>query len=183
MQIMEGLDTKFWGDYTLIEISGPIEKDYGEKFLALTKEIKRGDVILSSAGGDLRAGIIIGTQIHAKGFATSVNAGAACLSSCANIWLAGTPRTQGPDSIIAFNAPYLPGDPSGEAAALQGIYLATLGYSYATVLDLFGHDPTSVRAYIGRQDGTGTIDAMICTQDTDRVLILDSCKADGAAIP
>ena len=75
-------------------IDGRIEPDDGKKFEEVVKknDVKMAVIVLNSPGGTLIAGYAIGTLIREKGYATYVSGGATCGSTCAMIWMAGSPR-------------------------------------------------------------------------------------------
>src|SRR5271165_3523387 len=76
-------------DCAIIVISGEIAVNDDDEFVLRTKDIRNAGVALSSLGGSLTAGLVIGEQIHKKGFQTVVLSGDTCASSCAFAWLAG----------------------------------------------------------------------------------------------
>lgn len=63
-------------------------------------------VILFGPGGKMMEGLKIGLRIHQRGWATRVEDGHVCLSTCAMIWLAGHSRFASTDAHIGFHAPF-----------------------------------------------------------------------------
>ena len=156
-----------WKECATISISGDITESDGMEFIERTKEIKNADVILESLGGSFTSGLIIGQQVFVKKFQTRVLDHVLCVSSCANIWLAGRLRSAGVGSVVVFHSPYKLSDPThadGMAAVMEGIYLARLGLSYKAAMELFGgHGPENVRAYV--VDGEGVQHGISCDVD------------------
>jgi hypothetical protein len=63
-------------------------------------------VVLSGPGGDVIAGLAIGTIIRNHGSLTYVDGGTTCESTCGYIWLAGVQRGATKTSHIGFHAAY-----------------------------------------------------------------------------
>jgi ATP-dependent protease ClpP protease subunit len=119
------------GGLPTIRIEGHIELEDKEEFERKTAGIEKAVVLLSSPGGNMKAGIDIGTKIHERGFQTVVDG--TCASSCALMWLGGGPRVVTPGSRVGFHAPgVLVGAElvdSSTASARMGAYLSTVGMS------------------------------------------------------
>ncbi|MDD5395290.1 MAG: hypothetical protein PHE17_19885, partial [Thiothrix sp.] len=140
-----------YGTFDNITIAGRIEPGDYQKFTQIAQSLKGPvRVSLASLGGSFDDGINIGEVIHASRWDTEVIDGWDCVSSCANIWLAGRHRTITGQSQVAFHAPYALEDPQhadGAASAMFGVYLAHLGYSYGDVTKLMGHSPKEYRSF------------------------------------
>ena len=96
-----------------------------------------------SKGGNLLAGIRIGSLIRAKKFATVVPDGTQCASACALAWLGGIRRFVGEHSRVVNKA----GGPveSGSGNAILGAYLNQLGLSEKAILYITHAVPTSMQ--------------------------------------
>jgi hypothetical protein len=120
-------------EFTMIVLRGAIERgDYG-KFLAASKGVTVGGVLLRSVGGAAIDGIKIGREIRRRGYATGVAPNYVCLSACALIWVGGSRRYMAPSALIGFHAAYIR-KPSGKQEsgwgnALVGAYLRDMGLS------------------------------------------------------
>jgi ATP-dependent protease ClpP protease subunit len=106
---------------------------------------------LNSPGGDLRAGIEIGTIIRMRGLATGVPVGAECASACGLIWLAGTPRVilyddQGNYGRVGFHAAVnaVTGQQS-VGNAIAGAYFNRLGLSDDAIAYMTDAPPDSIQ--------------------------------------
>lgn len=169
-------NTRTWQECSIITLSDEITKDDGARFIELTKEIKRALVILSGPGGSFRAGVMIGTEVYNKKYHTYVPEDTDCASACALVWLAGNVRTIGLGSAVVFHTPYRADDPThadGTGSVLQGIYLASLGYSYEQAISLFGHGPMNVHAYVTTASGNRIAD---CDTDASFKPIKETCR-------
>lgn len=167
-----------WRECASITIGGEILPSDGPEFVARTEEIKTAIITLSGMGGDFVAGLTIGQRVFDKKYHTQVLDNTSCMSSCANIWLAGKKHTAGTGSVIVFHAPFRVNDPShadGNAAVLQGVYLGMLGFTPQQAGEMFGgHGPLNTRAYVVGDDGTQR--GFSCTTDADGVPIAGTCK-------
>jgi hypothetical protein len=117
-----------------IYITGKIELDDFKTFHKLVEQnqIKVAVVALSSRGGNLLDGLMIGLAIHQYEFSTYVGDETYCASVCASIWLAGKMRYVSSTSHIGFHQPYIKdrrgrmiAQPSGVAIFKQ--YYAKIG--------------------------------------------------------
>lgn len=136
---------------SVLQINGAIEKGDAEKFLELTKRAPVLMVIvqLNSPGGELTSGIAIGEQIKARGYSTFVKSGEVCASACALAWLAGDFRYMQTDSRIGFHAASIQRGrqnvESGEANALVGAYLGSLGLNSEAIRYITHPSPAEVQ--------------------------------------
>lgn len=94
------------GGTSFILISGPMEINDDEKFEKIIANLDRAIVLLSSPGGSLTTGIIIGARIRAKKFDTLVAEETQCASACALAWLGGNQRYLTKTSQIGFHTSY-----------------------------------------------------------------------------
>ena len=124
-------------DSAVILLTGEIEISDGERFRQATARYPKAAVILGSLGGNLFAALEIGTQIRMRNYATAVLGGSVCTSACAIAWLGGTRRFIATGAMIGFHAAYTGhGDQakeSGQANAVLGAYLTTLGLPFQAV--------------------------------------------------
>ena len=94
--------------------------------------------MFDSDGGALLPAIAIGSEIHQRGFGTAVIDIATCNSSCALMWLAGTPRIISKSAKVGFHAAYTTNQgrnyESGLANAIIGRYLTLLDLPTKTVV-------------------------------------------------
>ena len=91
-------------------------------------------VILSGPGGKMMEGLKIGLRIQERGWATRVEDGHVCLSTCAMIWLSGRKRFASSDAHIGFHAPFdgRTDKVSEVGIHVVGIYCDALGLSDET---------------------------------------------------
>lgn len=115
---------------TAIFVFGGIEKGDDQKFTEVAAQTPKATVVLSSDGGSVGAAIEIGKAIRLKGYSTLVMNGSNCSSSCALIWLAGSPRRISKSAKIGFHASYVytnnRQETSGVGNAIVGRYLTLL---------------------------------------------------------
>jgi hypothetical protein len=115
----------------LVSIQGTLILNDDEEFRARTASLSQAVVAFESNGGNLLAGIRIGTLIRTRGFATLVRAGSQCASACALAWLGGTVRHMDDGAKIGFHSAFrnYSGLRVGSAAgnAFVGAYLNQLG--------------------------------------------------------
>ena len=122
---------------TLITIEGKI--DYGDdrKFLDAALSVPNAVVALSSPGGNLDAGLLVGRVIRRLHFTTVVAPDTVCASACAIAWLGGTRRVMSDTSKVGFHAAYIEQDgktsESGMANALVGAFLNEIGLQSTAV--------------------------------------------------
>jgi hypothetical protein len=115
----------------VVTIEGALEYSDIEQFQTKTSNLTKAIVMFGSDGGNLAAGIDIGTAIRLKGFWTFVPDGVRCASACALAWLGGQKRLMGNTAFVGFHAAYVVKD--GESSetstgnALVGAYLNRIG--------------------------------------------------------
>jgi hypothetical protein len=93
---------------TQLRLGGVIVPGDETAFHALALANPGALVVLSGPGGNVAAALAIGAEIHARGMATLVPAGAYCASACSLIWLAGHQRLLGAGARIGFHATSIP---------------------------------------------------------------------------
>lgn len=105
------------GNYTSIELNGPINKDTSfalKKILqqlppCISKDKGRRvvpTIYLNSGGGTLEDGYTIGILLRKEGASTVVTGKQVCASACAVAFLGGTFRSVEHDGRLVFHAPY-----------------------------------------------------------------------------
>ena len=94
----------------LIFVFGEIETGDEAIFRRLSVEHPKAIVALDSNGGKLISAIEIGKIVRLAGYATLVAEDFVCSSSCALIWLAGSPRYLEPAGKVGFHASYRDND-------------------------------------------------------------------------
>lgn len=96
------------GSGGVLNVTGTIDPGSAERFA--TEVEARGEYIktvaFDSPGGSVNDAIAIGDLIHARGFATSVAAGALCASSCPLAFAGGIERHATPASAIGVHQIY-----------------------------------------------------------------------------
>jgi len=131
-----------------LRLSGTFDPGSAERFAA---EIEaRGEyvetVVLESPGGSVRDALAIGALIHERGFATRVEAGALCASSCPIVFASGAERIAEPQAAIGVHQVYASAI-GGDARALAqapGIAMAQAQEMTAEItrhLTMTGVDP------------------------------------------
>ena len=159
-------------------IDGRIEPDDGKKFEEVVKknDVKMAVIVLNSPGGTLIAGYAIGTLIREKGYATYVSGGATCGSTCAMIWMAGSPRQIEAKARIGFHAAYttdkkgrMIGE-SGMGNALVGSYYAHLGLSDSAIMYLTSASPKEAK-WLNPADAKKYNIAVVERSDKQRYLV------------
>lgn len=136
------------GAKTIISIDGQFFPGDEERFIDAAIEIADAVVLLNSPGGDLQAGIEIGTAIRLKGFTTLVSKGVECSSACALAWLGGKSRQMEEGSFVGFHAASVAatGDVSSVGNALMGAYLSsTLGLPFDAIVYITQPQPHEIR--------------------------------------
>jgi len=131
-----------------LHLSGTFDPGSGERFAA---EIEaRGEyvetVVLESPGGSVADALAIGRLIHEKGFATRVDAGRLCASSCPVVFASGAERIAAPTAAIGVHQVYAAGITGDVAALTQEPGMAMLQAQNTTAeitrhLTLTGVDP------------------------------------------
>jgi hypothetical protein len=122
-------------DSVVIAIVGEILSGDDKRFETVAGSAAHALVTLSSPGGNLFDGLIIGATIHDRGYSTFVGPGNQCASVCGSIWLGGRRRFLAPSSKLGFHAAFnsRTGQETGEGNAILGAYLSQLGLSYAAI--------------------------------------------------
>jgi membrane-bound ClpP family serine protease len=133
---------------TLIAVTGEIVPGDDRRFAEIARSAKSELVVvnLSGPGGDLAAGLRIGTTIHDRGWTTRVPKDSRCNSTCAYIWIAGIQRGVTTTSYIGFHAAYdrATQQESGAGNAVLGSYLTKLGLNYDGIAYLTTSGPTQM---------------------------------------
>src|SRR5262245_53027703 len=93
-------------DPALITLRGKFQMEDIKVFRFKIASISKAVVALDSDGGNLLAGIRIGTDIRLRSFVTLVPSGARCASACAIAWLGGARRFMGENAMVGFHAAY-----------------------------------------------------------------------------
>ncbi len=137
------------GDIYLITLQGEFEYSDIEQFQTKTSTTSKAIVMLGSNGGNLAAGIQIGTAIRLKGFSTYVPDGVDCASACALAWLGGAKRLMGKTARIGFHAASVDKDGVREQTsignALIGAYLNRIGLSDNAIVYITQPSPDEIR--------------------------------------
>ncbi len=132
-----------------IAIEGEIEQSDVGKFQDLAIKSSNAVVVLNSPGGYLSPALEIGKIIQVKGFSTYVPPGVTCTSSCALIWVAGSPRMLSTTSRIGFHASYQDdnGAPkeTGLGNAIVGRYLTLLNLPEKAVIFATRASPETIQ--------------------------------------
>ena len=94
---------------------------YVGAFKAFKAEVeKRGGyvktVVLNSTGGSVQDALAMGRLIREKKFATAVENGGHCASSCPLVFAGGTERRAGDKAVIGVHQAFSPGDPGFDGA-------------------------------------------------------------------
>jgi hypothetical protein len=130
---------------TLIGVTGEIMPGDDRRFAEIARWAKSELVVvnLSGPGGDLAAGLRIGTMIHDGGWTTRVPKDSTCNSTCAYIWIAGVQRGVTTTSYIGFHAAYnaTTQQETGAGNAVLGSYLTKLGLNYDAIAYLTTSGP------------------------------------------
>ena len=103
-------------DLEMLEVSGPIGPDSTAVVSRIIDRLKpcydaRGNkvpniVALSSGGGLLSDGLMLGEMIRSRGLDTTVFAGTYCASSCTIAFMGGKKRTMATQATLMFHSPY-----------------------------------------------------------------------------
>jgi len=139
-------EVRYLGENTegrpVVSILGDFERTDIEKFANVTRGLEAAVVVFESDGGNLEAGLEIGTRLRLRGFSSVVANGKHCLSACALAWLGGETRYSGEGAVVSFHAAYIIEDgiaqESGSGNALVGAYAANLGLQRDMILFLRG---------------------------------------------
>jgi hypothetical protein len=122
-----------------VYITGEIELGDDAVFRAIAKRLPDAVVFLESPGGTVIPALEIGRLVRERGYRTAVLEGGTCASSCALIWLAGTPRHLAPGGRVGFHASSTQDEDgrlveSGLSNAFVGYYLSKLELSESAVV-------------------------------------------------
>jgi hypothetical protein len=132
----------------VITLDGQMEFSDLAAFRSMAERYPRAIVAFRSNGGELRAGLGIGTIIREKGFRTFVPSESRCASACALAWLGGSPRMVASRAQIGFHAAYRLEDgrasETGAGNALVGAYLNRLSLSDRAVVFITQAPPASL---------------------------------------
>ena len=131
-----------------IYLTGEIQASDGAAFRELAGQFANAMVFLESPGGDIVPAIEIGKLIRQHGYTTVVLADGTCTSSCALIWLAGTPRYLSPEGNLGFHAGYTEEGgrrlETGVGNAVIGFYLSQLNLSEKAVIFATSASPYTI---------------------------------------
>ena len=121
-----------------------VERDI-ERFADVTKDLDSAVIVFESDGGEIVAGIEIGTRIRLRGYQTVVDNDTDCFSACAIAWLGGTTRYVGRGAQVGFHAAYLVRDgrfqETGVGNAVVGAYASSLGLKTSAVIFMTSAPP------------------------------------------
>jgi hypothetical protein len=122
-----------------VYITDEIELGDDAVFRDIAKRFPDAVVFLESPGGTVIPALEIGRLVRERGYRTVVLAGGTCASSCALIWLAGTPRYLAPGGRVGFHASSMQDEDgrlveSGLSNAFVGYYLSKLELSESAVV-------------------------------------------------
>ena len=87
-----------------VSIQGTFVLNDDDDFRAKTATLTQAIVLLESNGGNLLAGLRIGTLIRQRGFSAVVASASHCASACALAWLGGKVRYMGEGARVGFHA-------------------------------------------------------------------------------
>jgi hypothetical protein len=130
-----------------LRLTGTFDPGSAERFAA--EIATRGEyvetVVLESPGGSVTDALAIGALIHERGFATRVDAGRLCASSCPIVFASGAERIAGPDAAIGVHQVYasaVAGDPRAVPQAGEAMSRAqTMTAEITRHLSRTGVDP------------------------------------------
>jgi len=132
----------------ILLVLGEFKLEDGNAFAKKVEGWERAVIAFGSPGGNLLAGLRMGTIIHLKGFDTMVSDSQSCASACALAWLAGTNRFLGPKGRVGFHAASVLTQGQrrevGSGNALIGAYLNRLGLSDRAIVALTMAPPESI---------------------------------------
>lgn len=132
----------------LIFVRGEIETGDETRFRRLSVSFPTAIVALDSNGGKLIPAIEIGKIVRLAGYATIVADDFVCSSSCALIWLAGSPRYLETAGKVGFHASYRDNDgrfeETGVGNAIIGHYLSLLNLPQSAVIFATSASPNDI---------------------------------------
>ncbi len=122
-----------------IYITGEIQLGDDAAFRDIAERFSDAVVFLESPGGTVIPALEIGRLVRERGYRTVVLAEGTCASSCALIWLAGTPRYLASGGQVGFHASSAQEEDgrlveSGVSNAFVGYYLSKLELSERAVV-------------------------------------------------
>jgi len=133
---------------SFVSIQGTFVLNDDEVLRGKTAGLTQAIVSFESNGGNLLAGIRIGTLIRQKGFSTVVDSGAVCASACALAWLGGKTRSIGDGARVGFHAAARTADglriESAMGNALVAAYLSQLGFRPEAIAYVTKSGPASM---------------------------------------
>jgi hypothetical protein len=135
-------------DPALIILRGTLRMEDVDAFRFKIGSISKAVVAFDSDGGNLVAGIRIGTDIRLRSFVTLVPSGARCASACAIAWLGGARRFMAENAMVGFHAAYR--DEGGRASetgagnAVLGAYLSQIGLPESAIVYVTQAPPNSM---------------------------------------
>ena len=136
------------GDLSIVTVKGELVYDDIEQFRAKTSMLPKAFVLFGSDGGNLAAGIEIGTTIRLKGYVSLVPDGVRCASACALAWLGGHKRFMGATALIGFHAASIQKDgvtsETSVGNALVGSYLNRIGLPDRAVVYITAAAPDEI---------------------------------------
>ncbi len=169
-----------WG----ISIIGELENGDDQKFRNTTYNIQKAIVFLKSPGGNLPAGLSIGTQINQKRFSTAVISDGICASACALAWLGGEYRSISPIAKVGFHAAYTESGSNSAVTssgnALVGAYLDRLGINDSAIFLLTAASPSDMH-WLTESDAKALKISVIFT-DMGDTMLKGNYKTAGLAV-
>ena len=136
------------GGFVVVTVEGRLEYGDIQQFQTKTSGISKAIVAFGSDGGNLAAGLEIGTTIRLKGFYSLVPDGVRCASACALAWLGGAKRYMAQSAFVGFHAAYEVKDgvstETSAGNALVGAYLNRIGLPDRAVIYLTRAAPTEM---------------------------------------
>jgi hypothetical protein len=136
------------GDLSIVIVKGELVYEDIEQFRTKTSMLPKAFVLFGSDGGNLAAGIEIGTTIRLKGYFSLVPDGVRCASACASAWLGGNKRFMGKTALIGFHAASAQKDgitsETSVGNALVGAYLNRIGLPDRAVVYITAAAPDEI---------------------------------------
>ena len=100
--------TKAADGQSVITVSGEIARGDDERFATIAGATPDdATVYFSSPGGNLLAGLRIGSAIRMRAWGTAVADQGLCGSACGLAWLGGVRRSVGQRALVGFHAAYV----------------------------------------------------------------------------
>ncbi|GAA3729598.1 hypothetical protein GGR91_000549 [Sphingorhabdus rigui] len=170
------IETKEYDGINFVIISGEISLDDDKRFNRIAAVFDDAVVLLDSNGGATISALKIGESIRLKGYSTYVSDSNTCVSACALIWLAGSPRMLDEGASVGFHATYTDTDgrklESGYGNALVGRYLTLLNLPEKTVLFATSASPENLNSLTARNYSGLGIDVKVikATPESDPVI-------------